>query len=250
MKENLIILSGWGVNPFVWSTITKEFELQYKVYLISWEDVFTSDDFEAKVHSVIEQNHLKRFSLIGWSLGSLVALDLIDIYQTRINKIILIAGTSKFVQSADYKIGWNTRILQQMIVKLQNNPMQVLTEFYKQLFSNSEISEGYDDMYLDTVQNTQESTLPFALKAGLEYLVHKDLRKKIEQIKIPLLLIHGEDDTIIPLQAAHYLVQQLRCATLITFKNCGHIPFFTNQGQCFKSIEDFLQLKEEIYYDQ
>ena len=44
-----------------------------------------------------------------------------------------------------------------------------------------------------------------SLALGLDYLIQKDLRNKLIDINIPLLMIHGEEDSICPLEAALYI---------------------------------------------
>ena len=54
-----------------------------------------------------------------------------------------------------------------------------------------------------------------------------DLRKTLKRINIPTLVIHGEDDKIIPVEAGEYLAQNISCAKMVKMAETGHIPHIT-----------------------
>lgn len=242
-KSYLIILSGWAVKSFVWNKFIKFLSQEYKVLYIDWYDVVSLEDFKKKVISVINKNKIKEFSLLGWSLGSLVALDLALDNSFTINKLILIGGTSKFIslKDRDYPYGYNKRIVEKMKVSLLRNMDSTLEAFYKNLFSDDEKKKGYLNKFLtfekENIITDGFGDIKVSLALGLEYLIQKDLRNKLSEIEIPILMIHGSKDFICPLENAVFIKNHTINSKIIIIENLGHVPFFTDAYRCYKAVK-------------
>lgn len=238
MKEYLIIISGWAVQTVVWRPILNLLEKDYEVIIIDWNDVNSHDGFKEKVMTILKENHINRFSIIGWSLGSLVAIDIVNTNSYKIDNLILISGTSKFIQDQreKYNIGWHKKILQSMIYMLKKHPEETINKFHKNLFSKLEVKEGYHDRYSNEILTSNKNSSIESLALGLEYLMLKDFRDKINNINIPVLLIHGEKDLICPIQASEYIQNQLSTCRIVIFNETGHMPFYVKPNECYEII--------------
>lgn len=49
-----------------------------------------------------------------------------------------------------------------------------------------------------------------------------DFRKKLKEIKTPTLIIHGQDDNIVPVENAELMHKQIPNSQLAIFPFCGH----------------------------
>lgn len=243
MKKYLIILSGWAVPKFVWRPISNLLEKDYEVIIIDWNDVDSLHRFKQKVITILQEKDINRFSIIGWSLGSLVAIDIVTSNLFKIDNLILFSGTSKFIQDVTekYNIGWHKKILNNMISMLKKYPEETINKFYKNLFSKEEVKDGYYDRFSNEIQPLNEMDSIDSLALGLEYLMLKDVRDKINHINIPVLLIDGEKDLICPMEASEYLQNHLKTSSLLILNETGHIPFYTKPDQCHKIIEIFIK---------
>jgi pimeloyl-ACP methyl ester carboxylesterase len=66
-----------------------------------------------------------------------------------------------------------------------------------------------------------------------------DLRPLLPQITIPTLVIHGEDDVIVPLGASEWLASQLPNSKLQVVKGAGHVPTVTHPNEVAEAINQF-----------
>jgi proline iminopeptidase len=66
-----------------------------------------------------------------------------------------------------------------------------------------------------------------------------DLLKRVEQVEIPVLILHGRHDPI-PLESSEALQQALPDARLVVLENSGHVPYVEEPGALFSAIERFL----------
>ena len=66
-----------------------------------------------------------------------------------------------------------------------------------------------------------------------------DLRAQLPQIQLPVLVIHGEHDRLLPLDAARWLVGQLPNARLHVVSGAGHVPTVTHPDEVAAAIDSF-----------
>jgi pimeloyl-[acyl-carrier protein] methyl ester esterase len=75
----------------------------------------------------------------------------------------------------------------------------------------------------------------------LRVLLETDLRSEIENLRRPALLIHGDRDTLAPVQAAHWLAQQLPFGRLRVMAGASHAPFLSHPEQFIAALIEFLE---------
>ncbi|MBC2580964.1 alpha/beta fold hydrolase [Clostridium sp. DJ247] len=241
-KPYLVMLPGWGMKGFVFEKISEFLSKDFELVFVEWDTIHSIDEFKQRVLAVIEQKHLTSFSLLGWSLGSLVAQDIVLDTCWNVNNLILIGGTSCFVQHKEdeYNIGWNKRIVERMKFQLNRNPKETLFNFNSAMFSKAEKQKKYDIQFLQMIKDNIDDQSVDSLILGLDYLIEKDLRSKLPHINIPLLIIHGEEDSICPLEAAVYIKNRVSHCHLEIIRKAGHIPFFTSPSDCYNAISHFI----------
>jgi len=67
-----------------------------------------------------------------------------------------------------------------------------------------------------------------------------DLLQRVEQVEIPVLILHGRHDPI-PLEASEALARALPDARLVVLEHSGHVPYVEEPDRLFKEIERFLE---------
>lgn len=241
-KPYLIMLPGWGMNSFVWNKISESLAKDFELIFIEWNNIISLNEFKERVIKVIEQRQISEFSMLGWSLGSLVALDIASDNLWNVKNIILVGCTSSFIQHEEnkYNIGWKRKIVERMKSKLCKSPQETLNNFYDAMFSKEEKYKGYNNEFLKTSESDTKNQSIDSLLLGLDYLIQKDLRAKLPHITAPLLIIQGEDDNICPLDGAKYIKNMSRNSNIEIVKKAGHIPFFTNPSAFYSAISKFI----------
>lgn len=81
---------------------------------------------------------------------------------------------------------------------------------------------------------SQEAAVALYLSAG-----ESDLRKELSQISQPTLILHGEDDGIVPVEEARQLSKILPHARLSVLPGAGHVPTMTHPREVAREITDF-----------
>ncbi|MGE7187062.1 alpha/beta fold hydrolase [Peribacillus sp. NPDC006672] len=245
-KPNLIMLPGWGMEEGAFQPLIKPLSEAFNLSFLEWRDMKALNDFEERVIDIITSIDGPSF-LLGWSLGSLVSLELASSYREKIKGFILFGATSRFTTDENYSFGWNPLIVERMKKQLQRNKEKTLTSFYEAMFSEAEKEEGFYHQFNKTIQHKFHGDDVFSLLKGLDYLLQKDARARLDRIEAPVILLHGREDKICPLEASSFIKENLGGkAKVHIIEGAGHIPFFTKPLECMEHINTFIQ-KEYIH---
>ena len=70
---------------------------------------------------------------------------------------------------------------------------------------------------------------------------------ELKQIKIPTLLLWGEDDEITTMQVAEVFHKNIANSKLVVCKNCGHAPMIEHPQWFADEVEKFLHEHSRHY---
>ena len=236
---NLILLHGWGFNSAVWQPIIPELETHFCLHLVDLPghghspNLGIEHDVKALAQLIAKQTPANSI-LLGWSMGALITLALALLHPQHISKMILVAATPCFINNSDWQNGVENTIFQQFAKNLQKDYQATIKRFLTlQSLGNSNNRRRVKQLYTNLTQQPQPSS--DALSSGLRLLEHTDLRSVCQDIQQPCLLIHSDDDKLVPLSAAQFLESTLGHAELTVLKKTGHIPFI-NQANKFTDL--------------
>ena len=197
-------------------------------------------DYPSMLAEIINQNipDGKNFALIGWSMGAMIALEYAAARpDSRIDSLVLISGCGKFINGPGYPDGVVKGNLRLMKRGLKRNPVQILDNFYNDIFSDNEAGERENFLRDFAVRYHQFS--PEQLVLGLEYLENTNLLDRLANLVLPVLLIHGTEDRIIRHTLADILKGRLPVARSVKLDGAGHAPFLSHPDKTTEAIIEF-----------
>lgn len=245
--QKLILLPGWAMDSNVWNPVTDVLSEYFELFYCDWYGVNSVDEYKARVFSLIDRKVDGCFSLLGWSLGSLLAIETACRYNNRIKQLILVSGTSRFTRDrkSGYSCGWPQNIVERMKPALHNDKQKTLASFYGSMFSEKEKQQGYDEKFIEIADICGSKHETQELEAGLDFLIQADCREKLKEIKAPILIIHGGEDTICPVSASEYISTQVKGDVFFkTLAGAGHIPFYTGVEEFSSLLKAFIERGE------
>ena len=240
----LVMIHGWGMHSGVWQPLVKRLSKDYMLYLIDLPGMGNSRP--------VEPYHLYNLAdevaemipgvcdVVGWSLGGLVAQSIAVSQPDRIRRLVLVGSTPCFVN----KIGWENGVdpanfsafADSVNHDYKNTIMQFLTlQCMKAHDARSTIKELRKSFELKPTP-TQTT-----LTRALHILLESDLRDEVAKIRKPTLLIHGDRDTLAPVQAAHWMMQQLPIGFLRVMSGAAHAPFLSHSDLFIQALNEFLE---------
>ncbi len=156
-------------------------------------------DFTKAIHGLVTALNLNKLSLIGYSFGAAVAVDFTLKYPSLTEKLVIIDGLVlkahlPFSEAIPHIVGDYVNDSAQALRR--SVPLKVLT--------SEELSADLFDLML------------------IHKVIHRvNFEKRLAQIKVPTLILWGQDDSVLPVSFAHRLRKGIRGSKLLIFPG-GH----------------------------
>lgn len=250
VAQNIVLIHGWACDESIWQDTRNYLEQKHCVFTLNLPSMKNLYSYRDAVVELIEQNWPAGVILMGWSMGSLVAIQAAHHLQHKVQGLALVSGTSKFLAdrqpgskfSGRYQGGVPSILATRMKKRLSKNREQTLADFYKLMFSSQEQAQGLADQIIAGYLKRGRVWEISEAQAGLDFLMAADVRAELHAITCPTLLLHGQEDNICPLEGARFMQEQMACARLINYPGVGHIPFLTNFRDFHHALEEWLSV--------
>jgi len=256
-SENIIFIHGWASGPYAWFNQASFFKKKFNVYtpgllgygrkdasaLGSSSDISSSDMFAnmaGDIKNFINENKLRDICLVGWSLGGMVSLKLAAELKDKINHLVLIGTTPRFVKSEDFKCAVSKELVDKIYNNMKKDFSGTLKWFFRFCFSSNERARNEFGEVLKVLGDVVVPLNQNTLLTGLKMLTDLDITYLLDDVKVPSMIIHGRDDRVCPPEAAQFLAKRLN-AKLNFIEKAGHAPFLTQPGKVNALIENFIK---------
>ena len=247
-----VFVHGFGANKISWQKIIPKLATTFKCYSIdlpgSGESI-ASNNFNYSIESMsdvladfVVRNDLRKAAIVVHSLGSaimlLAAIRRRDFY-SRIASLCVIDGIC-YPQEFPYFISLlRVPILGELINEVVPANFQVSSVlsycyFNDQLITSSQIAAYAVPLSRPQVREAMRKTARAIDQGKLAKYV-----PSIKSIRIPSLLIWGEDDRVVPSALGWRLHGDLAKSTFRTIPNCGHIPQEESPETVIAMIREF-----------
>ena len=228
----LVFFHGWGASGRVWERQAAAFGDRMPVLTPTapvWEEGWFAE--------YLRGLDLQECLLVGWSLGGMLLLEALSrLTDPPPGGLVLVGVAPVFTQRPDYPWGQPLGVVRAMRraltknTKNTKNPPQVLAEFAEQCLAPGEAAFAS--------QAREAFAVPAAagtLAAGLDYLLHRDLRPLLSRLPAGAVVIQGQADRIVDPAQGRFLQEHLSGARLNLLPAAGHLPFLT-QAAAFNGI--------------
>jgi pimeloyl-[acyl-carrier protein] methyl ester esterase len=202
---------------------------------------FGLDDLVSDIFILFERLGLSDAILLGWSLGSQVALAAFPRLQERLAGLVLVGATARFTAMDGYPHGLPANKIRGMGLRLRREFARTMGEFFRSMFAQGELTPGQEGRIGREILAEGRLPTPEAAHAALAILASADLRERLPAIDCPVLILHGSEDTICPPGSARFLAERLPDARLVAFAGAGHAPSLSRPEQFNALIREFLQ---------
>jgi pimeloyl-[acyl-carrier protein] methyl ester esterase len=178
--------------------------------------------------------------VMGWSMGGLVAQRIALNQPDRIRRLILMATTPCFVNKTGWEAGIDPTNFETFADNVNRDYKGTILQFLTLQCMKSRDARGTIKQ-LRASFDTRPTPTANTLGRALHVLLESDLRAEIPQIRKPTLLIHGDRDTLAPVQAAHWMMQKLPMGFLRVISGSAHAPFLSHQDVFLDTLNQFLE---------
>lgn len=244
----VIIMHGWGCNTSTVASIAKIFDGNMRVVNVDLPGhglsseppaVWGVADFRDLIAKLIKELDLENPALIGHSFGGRVSILLASDTDRnpdgtpapknlpKISKVVLVdAAGVKPKRPLKYyvKVYW----------------FKTLKKLLPLIFGQQKGREMIERRRAKSGSADYRNSSP-VMRAVMSRCVNEDLCFAMPGIKVPTLLVWGENDTATPLSDAKTMEKLIPDSGLVSFPGCGHYSFLDNPGGFRAVIREFFK---------
>ena len=221
-NENILFIHGFGGDLNNWMFNQNELSEKFNTYAIdlpghgmSEKNIHNSslDDLANLISSFCIANDINSVNLVGHSFGSGISIKTASLYPDLINSLTLISpiGLGKEIDSTyleNFINAESRRDLKKEIEKLY---------FNSDIITRDMLNEVLKFLRIDNVQTTLAKIQNEIIINGEQ---KNNLINEINSIKIPVCVVWGKEDQIIPSNHHKVLNDNIK---IIIEKDCGHM---------------------------
>jgi pimeloyl-ACP methyl ester carboxylesterase len=253
--DTFLLLHGFAGSSFTWRGWAPDLALRGRVLLVDMKGFgeapkpddgrYSPIDFAELVARFMKERDLRRVTLVGHSLGGGVALlsALQEVGQDvrRIVRLVLVAAP-----------GYRQRL--PPFVALSHHP-RLSTLLLRTLGPRRVIRGAIRSIVYDRAAVSNEQidaySRPLGTKDGVRALLDAgrqvvpegidELSQRFGEISVPVLLMWGRQDRVVPLSIGERLAHDLPHARLEILERCGHLPPEELPEQSWQLVASFLE---------
>ena len=244
-EDTLVFIHGWLHNHSIWDKEVKHFTKQQKGTVVldlrghgnsstpEELDDYSMQRFATDVHELLTHLGIQQPTLIGHSLGGMIALTYLKKHSVK--RLVLIDSTyenpSKHVPLAN-KIQW-TPITEQLIKYIQDKP-----RIQRALGG---IDYEKTPRQIPTWLVGAKHSAPHVILSCMREILRLNEEELLKHIHIPTLLIAGENDKKTPAKITRQMHQQIPNSKLVIIPDAPHDTPRTHPKAIIQALDEFLE---------
>ena len=265
--EPLVLIHGWGSDSHTWDLILPELIENFNVLAIDLPGFGKSEYFQQEVGlcepttdeylDAILAVMPSKCSIMGWSLGGLLATSLVGREPSRFTALITVATNPCFVQRVDWHHGMSKKIFNNFLELFKQQPALCLKRFHalqcsgdieeRALFKILQKSEAKNLAYFSDIN--QEKNQHIGWLRGLRLLAETDNRVILGSLQIPGLHIFGEVDQLVTAGAANEIKRLNSSQQVKIIDNTAHLLHISSVKKLTSNVLSFFE-KNRYFLDK
>jgi len=246
----LILIHGAGDNLAIWYNQVPVFSKEYNVLTYDMrghgltevaEGDYTSGVWADDLYALINELGVRRASVLGYSLGGMIAAMLATEHPEMVNALVLAGVAGAAVGLGDRTV-WEERRNAQMAI-LEKEGMTGIIKERIHVDSSTTFSAGFAEKHTDMIKKYEEA-LAISSAAGyrkvLESMGRRGRPVDFSKIVCPALIIVGEHDRWSGPEAGKVMQQRIAGSELVVLPT-GHACQIEEPGAFNEVVLSFLR---------
>lgn len=211
MKKDLVLIPGALATPGLWHHQENNLQGSNRFHHV---DVLNSNSIIEMANRFVALSP-EKFTLIGFSMGGYIALELYRLIPEKIEKLILINSAAKIISAK----GQLER--ERSFDLISRGKFDFLI---KLIFKNSIYDKDKHTKLLPIAQIMAHEVGVENYKMQLNAILNKpDHSSLLSTIECPTLLIASKQDNVMPIERSEHMEKQIKNSELVFLEQCGHL---------------------------
>ena len=249
----LVLIHGWPLSTRMW---------EYQMLALAERGIrciaydrrgFGRSDHPAKgydydtladdLKSVMDALDLQDVTLAGFSMGGGEVARYMSRHQgARVAKAVLISAVTPYLlKNSSNPGGVDSSVFEKMTLDLSVDRPQFLTEFSKMFFGVGMLSSPVSESMLSSTCEDAMRASPTATFACVKSFSETDFREDLKSFTVPTLIIHGDNDKTVPIDASGQEAARLMPhAQFEVYAGAPHGLFYTHKDRLNGDLARFV----------
>lgn len=235
----LVLVHGVAMRAEDWAPLYRTLARTHRVYALDLLGYGRSDkpkdaDYSVGMQSEVVRGfmdalQLRQADVIGASMGGWVALKLAAEYPQRVRRLVLISSGGFKFETTLHERSFSARNLDELraSLALQTDRAGLLPDFVLRDFLRLSKQKAW------VVRAAMRSMLQ-----GRELL-----DGNVQRVTMPVLLVWGTADRIVPFRVAAAMQKEMPQAQLVALRGCGHLAMIECRAEALPPIVEFLNAR-------
>jgi pimeloyl-ACP methyl ester carboxylesterase len=199
------------------------------------------------LRAILDGLDLHDVTLVGFSMGGGEVVRYFSRYGgERVSRVALISAVTPYMlNTVDNPHGVKDSVFEEMLSNMKEDRINFLDNFGKQFFGVNLMSKPVSTSLLDYYKTLGAEASPRATQECAKSFAYTDFRDDILTVSVPTLIIHGDADKTVPIEATGDVSSKLiPQSNYIRYEDAPHGLFITHKERLAKDLIQFI--REEV----
>jgi 3-oxoadipate enol-lactonase len=225
--EPLLLIMGFGANTTGWEAQIPEFSREFQVIAFDNRgagrsekppEMYSIHQMADDAAALLEALGVVSAHVFGMSMGGMIAQELTLQHPGRVRSLVL-GATMVGGQGAVHP---NPATIQQMIALASLPLEQAIETGLAFLYSDDYLAANKARLLERSLANRHLMAPAHALQKQVMAVLGFSAHGRLKDVRVPVLVLHGTADKIIPFPNSGVLIEQIPSARLIEYPGAGH----------------------------
>ena len=230
----LVLLHGFPLDHHLWDEVAPFLEDTFDVILpdlrgfgssTALDSPSSMDDYASDIAGLLDYLNIQKAAIVGHSMGGYVALAFARLYPERVRGLGLVSS-QVLADAPERKEG-----RYKSAADVEANGVGNVVEAMTPKFTNDDKLQSYAR---SSMERQPAAAYISALKAMAE---RADSTSLLSSFQFPVVVIHGDADSLIPIDRAREVKAALPQAYLVEIGGAGHIPMMEAKEKTAEALK-------------
>ena len=230
----LVLLHGFPLDHHLWDEVAPLLEDTFDVIIpdlrgfgasTAVDSPSSMDDYAWDIASLLDYLNIQKAAIVGHSMGGYVALAFARLYPERVRGLGLVSS-QVLADTPERKEG-----RYKSAADVSANGIVSVVEAMTPKFTNDEKLQSY-------ARASMERQPPAAYTSALKAMAERaDSTSLLSSFHFPVVVIHGDADSLIPIDRAREIKAALPQAHLVEISGAGHMPMMEAKEKTAEALK-------------